>query len=252
MTLLIPKSPNANSLGAALLKALGDPAYRAGNAQEKFERIEVLLNAVEARVIAIDNFQDIPARRRIRGISEIGDWFRDLCSMKFPGVILAFGTEEAAIVRDSSTQLRRRMQARFELPVFSIETPTDVKRWKWLLGEIDLRLPMAEDSNLNESKMAVRIAVACGGNFDYLMKLLEKAMMSAVNRGSERIEMEDLLKGFDTQHQVSAEGGNPFKEDFTSTRLNLPGQIFHNPSEDDDSSRAKDRPASNRNATKRT
>lgn len=238
--LTIPPSPTPKSLGRAMLEALQDGDPSSGSAQEKFERIEALLVSVETRVVAIDNFQDIPARRQVRGIAEISDWFRDLCSIKFPGVVVAFGTKEAAIVRDSNPQLSRRMQARFELPVFSIEGDENVKRWKRILKELDDKLPLAESSNLSDSEMSVRIFVATGGNFDYLKKLLAKSMPAALKRGHERIELQDLQLGFAGQHQVLAQGGNPFDPGFAGTKLNGPGQIFHNSSKSSGASKPND------------
>lgn len=226
----IPPSPTPKSLGKAMLDALGDGDPSSGNAYEKFERIEALLVSVATKVIAIDNFQDIPARRRVRGIAEMSDWFRNLCSIRFPGVVVAFGTKEAAIVRDSNPQLCRRMQARFELPMFSITGDENIKRWRHILKELDKRMPLAEDSKLSDSAMSVRIFVATGGNFDYLKKLLAQSMTVALKRGSERIDMQDLQFGFAGQHQLLAEGGNPFHPDFASTKLNGPGQIFHDSS----------------------
>lgn len=222
----IPSRPNSNSMGEAMLKAIGDPLPGAGTSQAKLERIEMFLGELETKVVAIDNFQDIPARRQIRGIEELGDWVRNLCSMNFPGVVLAFGTEEAAVVRDSNSQLRRRMQARFELPIFSAAGKDALARWIFILTEIDKYFPLAQESGFGAGQFAGRLLVATGGNFDYLIKLLVQALTESRIADRERIEMEDLRTGFAMKHGVAAEGGNPFDLDFTSTVLDGPGQIF--------------------------
>lgn len=114
----VPKAATPKALGRALLKALGDPLYDLGDAESKLERIADLLKSCGTLIVALDDFQDVPARRKRRGIKDVGDWIRDLCEMKFPGIFLAFGTEDAAVVRDSNDQLLRRMQARLELRAF--------------------------------------------------------------------------------------------------------------------------------------
>ena len=224
----VPKSPNPKAMGRALLKSLGDPAYDSGSAEKKMERITELLVKVETFVVTLDDFQDVPARRKIRGVRDVGDWIRELSEMKnWPGIFLAFGTEEAAIVRDSNPQLLRRMQARLELRPFSLSDAREIARFRALLDLIDDQLPTAKRSGLSSAHMAARIFRATGGTFDYLIKLLGKAIARAVERGSERIEMWDLEQGFADQHQVASEHGNPFSASYAGAILDQPGQIFH-------------------------
>lgn len=229
----IPKSPSPSSMGAALLKALRDPMPDAGNAQRKLERCETLLQATGVRIVAIDNFHDVPAQRGVQGVKDVGNWVRDLCELPFPGLIMAFGTEDAAIVRDSNDQLRRRMQARLELPLFSLEAGR-VAQYKALLKDIDLVLPLAEISNLDDSRIAAPLFFATAGNLDYIMKLLAKALACAVDRGSERITLDDLFKAFGAQHQVAAQFGNPFEQNYKGGAvLDAKGQIFYRTPTDD-------------------
>lgn len=230
----IPKSPTPKALSTALLKAQGDPLYDTGSAEEKMERSKKLLKTACTLIVAMDDFQDIPARRRAKGIEAVGDWVRDLCEADFPGVVLAFGTEAAAVVRDSNPQLLRRMQARLEMPLFSFDNDMEITRFKGLMKEIDNRLPLAESSGLEKGKTVARIHIATNGNLDYIVKLIAKAMIRAVSRGSERIEMEDLRQGFEDQHQVTATFGNPFDEKFSDTALNMKNQVFHVASSNDD------------------
>ena len=138
----IPKVLTLKGMGEALLVALGDPMPGLGDADDKVERFVRLLQACETIIIAIDDFQDVPEKRHEAGVQEIGNWVRDLITEYFKGLVLVFGTEPAAIVRDSNQQLRRRMQARFELPEFSLETPDQMKEFKSLINTIDRCLPL--------------------------------------------------------------------------------------------------------------
>lgn len=222
----VPVSPSPKSMSSALLKALGDPTYDRGTLPEMLFRLGELIKRVGVTIIGLDDFQDVPSKRRARGVEAIANWIRDLCDLDFHGVVLAVGTDEADVVRDAHPQLRRRMQARFELPVFSMDTPKATGAFTSLLDLLDQSLPLAETSNLSGNFCRPLLA-ATGGIFDYLMKLLVKATVHAVKRGSEKIERLDLIAAFDRQHQVAAIGGNPFVDDWNGQALVAPGQIFH-------------------------
>jgi len=193
-----------------------------------FERAKKLVLATQTKIIAIDDFQDIPARRKARGIETLGDWIRDLCEMEFPGLVVALGTEEAAVVRDSNTQLLRRMQVRLELPHFSIDGNDVAKSFGALVLKINELLPLAESSEvLKRKETLVPLYLATGGSFDYLMKLMCRSLARAVQSGKEQIEIEDFRKGFDDQHEIAAQFGNPFDPDHDKQRLIGKGQIFY-------------------------
>lgn len=223
----VPEAASPGYMAAALLKALGDPLCDRGTAYNKKQRAFKLLEVCETRIVAIDNFHDITARRAHIGVKHVGDWVRDLCEVGIPMVVLAFGTAEAAVVRDSNEQLLRRMQARLELPVFGIEDAKRSAEFCRLLRTLDNNLPLACASGLDSADLAARMFRATAGNLDYIIKLLEKALLRAVARGSERIELADLHRGFIDQHQVAAHGGNPFAEGYDGTPLNMPGQVFY-------------------------
>lgn len=223
----VPAMPSPKSMATALLKVLGDPVYDRGTTAEKQERIQLLLPQVGTLVIAIDDFQDVPSKRQARGVEEIANWIRDLCELDFPGLVIALGTEDAAIVRDAHKQLLRRMQPYFELPIFSMDSVEERNRFRSLLTLLDRKLPLAQESNLSSLNIARSLIAATGGIFDYLMKLLLRALVIAVKRGEERIELQDLSEAFSAQHQVAAIGGNPFDKDWNGYALTEPGQIFY-------------------------
>jgi hypothetical protein len=223
----VPSSPTPKQMGAAFLKALGDPLAKVGTAEEKMSRIGKLIETCQTRIIAIDDFQDVPARRGSQGVKAVGDWVRDVFEMEFTGTLLAFGTQQAAVVRDSNEQLGRRMMARMELPVFEIQTSTGSDTFRSLLSTIDAQLPLAEDSGLAKPDFMARIFFACAGNLDYLMKLLCHAVARAVQGSREHLELQDLEHAFTDLHQVAARHGNPFSQDYDGRPLDKPGQVFH-------------------------
>jgi hypothetical protein len=222
----IPSVPSPSSMGSALLKALGDPTHDRGNWEEKRDRAENLLRKAQTIIVAIDDFQDVPSKRKARGVEHIANWIRDVCDFEFPGLVVALGTEQAAVVRDAHEQLLRRMQPRFELPVFSMDSVDGVKRFRTLLDLVDEQLPLGSSSDLNSMQLAQPLIAATNGILDYLMKLLLRALVRAVERKSERIEKVDLELAFEDLHQVAALAGNPFSAGWSGESLMGPGQIF--------------------------
>lgn len=222
----VPPTASSAALGEALLTALGDPRPQAGTSKEKKARAEILLCKAETIIVAIDDFQDVPARRQARGVMQVSDWFRDLCDFQFPGIVMALGTPDAVVVRDASHQLRRRMPARFNLPVFSMKSPEAEKTFRSFLKVLDKQLPFAELSNLDNQSTARALLAASNGVMDYLVLVLERALVRASDRSSERIDLCDLELGFNDTFQVAAEYGNPFSPQWDGESLTGANQAF--------------------------
>lgn len=219
VTFKIPKNPTAKALGEALLRALGDPDHKSESSDRKFERIKVLLKACKTRIVAIDDFQDVPARRRIKGIAEVSDWLRDLCEIEFPGVVLALGTPLALVVRDSNVQLKRRMTILHEIPIFSFDTTDSARIFKEAMTGLEELLPLAQSSDILGNELLLRMRIASGGRFDYIVKLLVKALIVVVNQGGERMEMGHLAKAFQMLHEHGTNRGNPFDNSLSMDEL---------------------------------
>jgi hypothetical protein len=224
----VPPVPSPKTMGAGMLKAMGDVLWDTGTAEKKLDRIAVLLAAAKTKLVLIDNFQDIPMRRRSRGVLNVATWVRDICDINFGGIVIAIGTAEAAQVRDANEQVQRRIQARLNLPTFGGETRDDLINFSKLLKSFDHSLPLAEDSGIYLGDMPKRIHCATHGNFDYLIKLLKRAIEIAVANGHERLSIEVLFDAFSQQHQLYAAPENPFSPDYLWSNLAQPGQVFYN------------------------
>lgn len=227
VSMSVPSSASPSSLGGALLAALGDPLPNTRPSEKRQERALKLIKACRTQLITIDNFHDIPARRREIGVQAAGNWVRDLIEQAGPTLVLAMGMREAEIVRDSNGQLGRRMQARLELPHFDISERGGLREWCELLRMVDAQLPLAGESRLYEPRLAARLALATNGILDYLMQLLKNAIQRAVERGNECLEMDDLRIAFTDTHQTAATGTNPFAANYDGRPLNEPGQPFY-------------------------
>lgn len=221
----IPKVCTRAGLAKELLRALGDPSWDEGNAEDNLRRSTALVKECGVRILAVDNFQDIPERRSRGSVRVVGNWFRDLFD-EITVVLLALGTEQARKVRLANDQVRRRIATVHTIPYFTVDTPAACTEWIKALGEIDRLLPLAEHSNLAAGKLAARLFIASNGIFDYLFKLIRYAISLAVESGRESLTQKDFEDAFDLMVADVTEGGNPFKDDFRGTALNKPNEIF--------------------------
>ena len=228
----VPAGPTERSMGVELLTAMGHPDL-SGNAQELRKRCILLMRKCRVRMLIIDNFQDIPASRKL-GIKTLGNWLRSIINGA-PCLVIAMGTEGAKIVRDSNEELERRMKATVRLLPFSVEGITSrsspivaetFSRWYALMAQIDAALPMAESSNLSDPEVAVRLLMGSNARFGYLSEILQHGIKLAVKAGSEWIDLKHLSEGFVHALGDAAANGNPFLEDYDGEPLTKPGQAF--------------------------
>jgi len=224
----VPTVPSPKTMGAALLRAMADILWDVGTAGKKFDRINKLLTPAKTRLILIDNFQDIPTRRKSRGILNVATWVRDLCDINFGGIVIALGTAESSKVRDANEQVQRRLKAKLSLPVFAGNSDDELKNFARLLKSIEKLLPLAENSAIYSVGMTKRMHCATMGNFDYLMTLLKNAICIAEKHGQETLTMQTLHDAFAHGHGDYAASENPFSPEFLWTNLDQPGQVFHN------------------------
>ena len=228
----IPSNVTPKGMGQALLLALRDPCSK-GSANVLLHRCILLMNQCQVKILIIDDFQDIPARTS-KGVSVIGDWIRTLIDAT-PTLVIAMGTPIASVVRDSSDQVRKRIQATAHLLPFLVslndagkweEQKENLKKWVRLLGSIDNEMPLAKSSNLTDPETAMLLLRASHGGFSHLKKILWHAIASAVEGKSESIERVHLKDAFERTFGDAAKRGNPFDPSYDGEPLTRPGQAF--------------------------
>jgi len=224
----VPSVCTDGNLYEELLRALGDPEPEAGSAKKKRKRASLLLKKCGLRILAVDNFQDIPEHRPVKGVRSVGNWFRKLMD-EHPLVFLALGTEAAKEVRLANFQVRRRYMTQVHVPYFSLETDDGRVAWVQLLDDIDAALPLAESSELSSTKLRTRLFLACNGVIDYLIQLLRRALTLAVRKGQEFIAQSDLEEAYRQLHGDVDDVANPFVETFKHRLLTEEDEPFYDP-----------------------
>jgi hypothetical protein len=221
----VPKPATPVKLARALLRAIGDPLWDSKQGGDPRDRAIVLLKECKTRIILVDNFHDVPERRDRKGARTITNWYRDLVD-DAQVVMVLLGIRVALKALEGNEQMERRFTQIKYMDYFDLATADQIVSWKKLLVRYDRELPLAERSNFDVGNTAGRLFVATNGVFDYLMKLLRRAMSIAVARGSEKIEMADLKIAFDLERGDILPGSNPFDPAFKIRNLDRPGEAF--------------------------
>jgi len=220
----LPKLFSPSQLLTMALDAVGDPDPSEGKLKVRQDRLRDLLRKCDVKILAVDNFHDIPERARST-VRTVGNWFRDLVD-DVPLLLLTLGTEDAKSVRVFNTQLRRRQMTEVEMEPFECKTEEGKKEWLKLLEQINDVLPLMEDSTIHLKPIRGQLFIASRGNFDYLIELVTQAFTRVVQDSRERIETRDFYDAFIDTHGTVADGSNPFSEDFKLHLLTGPGEIF--------------------------
>lgn len=227
VSLKIPFSPSPRQMSLAVLRALELPKIPNSDASRLFELVVENLESVSTEILLIDDVQDIPERKGVGGIKEVGNWIRDLID-KTGCLVVLFGTPAAIQVTSGNAQLRKRISKQMNIRYFGFGSVESKRVFKRFLFELDKMLPLAERSMLDDSLLMHRIYYATYGIADYVFKLIAEAVGLAVGDGRERLECKDLARAFELVFQDAACGRNPFVNDDDMRPLNRPGEPFHN------------------------
>lgn len=222
----VPNPCTPYEFSVSVLTALGDPNPRGRKSRaQTMTAAENLLRQCEVRLVLLDNFHDIPARRAARGIEQMGTRLRELIDSSV-ALWVFLGTSESRRVVDSDTQLIKRISYRARLKYFDIASNRSRKVFALVLAKVDTWLPLAEASCVSEISNAWRMYAATEGIFDRIFKLVERGWYLAVNAGRERMLLEDLAKAYMYVHGPTPNEDNPFHPTFVKRRLVGPGDPY--------------------------
>lgn len=222
----IPDPCTPFELAFTILDALGDQTtVRRRRKAETIDAAGKLIQQCKVRLILVDDVQDIPARRGIRGIGLVGARFREYIDSS-SALWVFLGTSDVLKVVDSDPQLVKRFCYRASIPYFSIKEKKDQIDFRKLLVHFDAWLPLAEPSCIIEPQLAALIFFATEGIFDRLVRLLDRAWVEAVSKGREKMERDDLGRAFDFVYGPSGSCLNPFTEGFQHRHLRSVGEPF--------------------------
>lgn len=232
--LQVTLQPDARPKGIAadLLLALGDPAWSSGTVQTLTNRAVRLLERCAVELIVLDEFHHLFDCDRARVMTKAAQWLKVLIVNTGIPVVVA-GMPAATYVL-SAEHTERRFKERLLLPCFAWRSPEGRREFAGMLKKLDDSLPLAEGSGLAAPELAGRFYLACRGIPDYLMTLVRGAVLEALARRSERLELSDLARVYQQRlaaQQVLAQQTNPFLGELAEDTLArvLPADADHGP-----------------------
>lgn len=215
----VPNPCSPFEISVSVLTALKDPNPRGRKSKaQTMEAAEILLRECEVRLVLLDNFHDIPARRATRGIELVGTRLRELIDSSV-ALWVFLGTQESLRVVNGDTQLIKRIGYRASLGYFDIASEDGAKAFATVLQKTDEWLPMAEQSCISRAANRWKLYLATEGIFDRLVKLVDQGWFIAFSAGRETIELEDLQQAYLLMHGPQSHKDNPFHPDFVKRRL---------------------------------
>lgn len=220
-----PASPTVKSLAEAILVALGDPAAGKGTADEKTRRIYRYLTECKVELLLIDEFQHFYDSKQVAQAKKVTDWLKNLFNDAKIPVVLA-GLPRSVMVIRMNPQLKRRFSSPFYLKPFGFETDDEQKQFRGILKKIHSSLPLP-CTDLHEANLARKFYFASLGLFDYVAKIVDRAVQLVGERGAKSLGEEFFEQAFEEEVWRNAPKRlNPFKANSILRPLTKAGEPF--------------------------
>lgn len=220
----VPSPCNALRIANAILEEFHDPDAEGMNAGHQISRARRLFGEAKAKIIAIDNFQDVPERRGAKGVQIVGNALRDVIDCNVIAVLL--GTDEGDIVVRSNEQLRRRSPASLPLGYYDVMTKEGLAICLRLVDLFDEACPLAVKSGIAATWIGKAIVYGSNGKVGAMSRLFSYAMTACVDAGLEQLRLEHFQYAFN-EYYAGFEHANPFIEAPRQwRRLDQPGEPF--------------------------
>jgi len=179
-----PISPSQNALYEKILDELLVPYGIKESTSRKEYQVRKVLEDVEAKMLIIDEFQDI-FHGRVNFQREFLTAVKHLSTdLKIP--IVAAGVWEVQSVMTSDPQIANRFET---IKIENWKPNVDFAR---LLMSFESTLPLKESSNLHSKKLFTKIFDMSEGMIGEVARILEKAAVFALKNDKEKIDEEVL------------------------------------------------------------
>ncbi len=228
-----PESPTVKSLAEAILIALGDPAATSGTAENKTRRIFKYLKECRVQLIIVDEFQHFYDSKKVSQAKKVTDWLKNLFNIASVPVVLV-GLPRSVMVIRMNPQLKRRFSSPFYLKPFGFTTKEEIRDFRGVLKVINKDLPL-DSPELHELNLAKRFFYASCGLFDYIAKIIDRAVLIAGEQKQSKLTLKHFSEAFlDEVWRDAPKELNPFyeKAKFRSlTKIGEPFEIWDDPAQ---------------------
>ena len=218
----VPAGATIKATASNFLKTLGDPNAGRGTQWNMVERLYMLIEGCQVRMIFVDEFQHIVEKEKSRILYNVADFLKDIINHTCVPMILIGRLGEAEPIFQVNPQLDRRIGSPLILEPFAWDRKqpdTTVYEFCELLGAIDAALPF-DPSGLGEEDMAFRFFYATNGYLGHVMDLIRYAARWAIDANCATLNL-TLLEAAYNRCIASTEMGrgkvNPFTAEFTES-----------------------------------
>lgn len=192
---VVPAKATVKSLLESLLKGLGDPHWSRGSESNMTQRLYTMLDAVQCRMIILDEFQHLCDKGQQRKLDLLADWLKVLLETRKYGLV-AVGLPAAASVVHKHPQLIGRFDDELGMPLFDWRDTASVAQFRGILRQFQKELHPFQLPSLDSREMGVRLYLASAGRIGLVAKLLDRAVRNAIRAGTLDIRLEDLAKAY--------------------------------------------------------
>lgn len=191
-----PAKATLKSLLESLLKGLGDPYWSRGTESKMTQRLYTLLDAVNCRMIILDEFQHLCDKGQKRKLDQMSDWLKVLLETCRYGLV-AVGLPGSASVIHRHPQLTGRFDGALHMPVFDWQDKASALQFRGILQKFQRELHPFELPPLDSRDIALRFYLASAGRIGLVAKLLDRAVREAIRAGTPQIRLKDLSQAYD-------------------------------------------------------
>lgn len=190
-----PAKATLKSLLESLLHGLGDPHWYRGDISNMTQRLYTQLEAVNCRMIILDEFQHLCDKGQDKTLDILADWLKDLIEIKHVGLI-AVGMPESQSIINRNPQLGGRFDAVLRMPTFDWMDGASRAQFRGILKSFRVEMDPFELPLIEYEEMAFRMYLATAGRIGLVAKLLNRAVKDAVRRGSRKIDVPALQAAY--------------------------------------------------------
>ncbi len=176
-------------------------------------------------LIIVDEFQHFFDSRLITQARKVTDWLKNLFNIAGIPVVLV-GLPRSVMVIRMNPQLKRRFSSPFYLRPFGFEVDKEQKEFRGVLKIIHGKLPLS-CPELHEANLARRFYFASCGLFDYIAKIVDRAVLTAGEQNQTTLTLKHFANAY--QEEVwrdVPERLNPFTEEAVLRPLTKNGEPF--------------------------
>lgn len=213
-----PAKATVKSLLESLLKGLGDPFWSRGTESNMTQRLYTQLDAVQCKLIILDEFQHLCDKGQAKRLDGLADWLKVLLETRKYGLV-AVGLPSATSVVHNHPQLIGRFDEALRMPVFDWQDDALAAQFRGVLRQFQKELRPFQLPSLDSREMGLRMFLATAGRIGLVAKLLDRAIRDAIREGRLEIRIENLAEAYSRaiwSARLFPVAGGPFGAEWAS------------------------------------